>query len=94
MSESSISAPPGRFWSAWIQPLQIRRLRRDGPNPMKRMTFPGAPNGVSQSLQRGSEGIAREIRRIQGAQQMCPRASPMSTSRHFSSCDFRGKQPE
>jgi hypothetical protein len=25
---------------------------------------------------------------------MCPRASPMSTSRHFSSCDFRGKRPE
>jgi hypothetical protein len=56
---------------------------------MKRMTFPGGPNGVSQSLQRGSEGILREIARIQGAQQMCPRASPMSTARHFSSCVLR-----
>jgi uncharacterized protein YndB with AHSA1/START domain len=94
MSESSISAPPGRFWSAWMQPLQIRRFSREGPNPMKRMTFPGGPKGVSQSLQRGSEGIFREIQRIQGAQQKCPRASPMSTSRHFSSCDFRAKPRE
>jgi hypothetical protein len=60
---------------------------------MKRMTFPGGPKGVSQSLQRGSDGIAREIRRIQGAQQMWPRASPISTSRHFSSCDFFARAP-
>jgi hypothetical protein len=30
-------------------------------------------------------------RRIHGVQQMCPRASPMSTSRHFSECVFRAK---
>jgi hypothetical protein len=52
---------------------------------MKRMTFPGGPNGVSQSLQRGSEGSDRLKRRIHGAQQMWPRASPMRTRRHFSS---------
>jgi hypothetical protein len=39
-------------------------------------------------LQRGSDGSARENRRIQGVQQMWPRASPMSTARHFSSADF------
>ena len=72
-----------------MQPLQIRRFRRDGPKPRNRITFPGGPNGMSQSLQRGFEGIAREIRRIHGAQQMRPRASPMRTSRHFSSGDFR-----
>jgi hypothetical protein len=57
---------------------------------MKRMTFPGGPKGLSQSLQRGSEGIDLLIRRIHGVQQMCPRASPMSTARHFSSCDCFG----
>jgi hypothetical protein len=77
-----------------MQPLQMRRFRREGPNPMKRIRFPGAPKGVSQSLQRGSEGIDREIRRIHGDQQMCPRASPMSTARHFSSCDFRANGAE
>jgi hypothetical protein len=77
-----------------MQPLQMRRLRREGPKPMKRMRFPGGPKGVSHSLQRGSDGIFRESARIQGAQQTCPRASPMSTSRHFSSCDFRAKRSE
>jgi hypothetical protein len=74
-----------------MQPLQMRRLSREGPNPMNRITFPGRPKGVSQSLQRGSEGIAREIRRIHGVQHICPRASPMSTARHFSSCDLGAK---
>jgi hypothetical protein len=64
-------------------------LSREGPNPMKRMMFPGGPNGVSHSLQRGSDGIFRESARIQGAQQTCPRASPISTARHFSSCVLR-----
>ena len=52
-----------------MQPLQMRRFRREGPKPMNRITFPGGPNGVSQSLHRGSEGRAREIRRIHGLQQ-------------------------
>jgi hypothetical protein len=47
----------------------MRRLMREGPNPRKRSRFPGRPNGVSQSLQRGSEGIARLIRRTVGFQQ-------------------------
>jgi hypothetical protein len=50
--------------------------------------------GVSQSLQRGSEGIERLNRRIHGVQQLCPRASPMSTARHLSSCDFRANGAE
>jgi hypothetical protein len=53
-----------------MQPLQIRRLIRDGPKPRNRSTLiPGRPNGVSQSLQRGSEGIARLMRRTRGFQQ-------------------------
>ena len=69
-----------------MQPLQIRRLRRDGPKPTKRRTFPGAPNGVWQSLQRGSDGIARLTRRTHGFQQKCPPISPSRTQRHSSSC--------
>jgi class 3 adenylate cyclase len=46
-------------WTPWM-----RRFRREGPNPMNRMRPPGRPKGVSQSLQRGSEGIERLNRRI------------------------------
>src|SRR5262245_25528257 len=69
-----------------MQPLQIRRFSRDGPNPTNRRTFPGAPNGVWQSLQRGSDGIARLTRRTHGFQQKCPLVSPSRTQRHSSSC--------
>ena len=70
-----------------MHPLQMRLLMREGPNPRKRRTLPGLPNGVSQSLQRGSEGIVRLIRLTVGFQQKCPRLSPVRTRRHSSSAE-------
>ena len=71
-----------------MQPLQSLRVMREGPKTRKRRTFPGRPNGVSHSLQRGSEGIARLIRRTVGFQQKWPRFSPVRTRRHSSSTEI------
>src|SRR5262245_59099045 len=54
---------------------------------MKRITLPGGPKGVSQSLQRGSEGSDLLNLRIHGFQHTWPRLSPSSTCLHSSSCD-------
>src|SRR6478672_4642863 len=82
MSESSISAPPGRLSIERKHARQRRRFSFDGPKPNGlRSTLPGAPSGERQSLQRGPEGIFPNTARMYLS---WPR-SPLRTARQASS---------